>query len=675
MNKYAYSTVDLMLRNGFRSMEACSNTQMGIRMNINTEIIYNGDHKAIVNAINILRRDMRTVFHSSDADGGAIRLIDSDMPEEQFEIKGGNIYAADDLGFIYGLLHISRYSLGIPPFWFWYDFQVKSADNAEVKDYRSIPARIRFRGWFLNDEILLTHWTPEGDELLPWKMAFEAILRCGGNMVIPDTQVTCEHSALAASYGLWLTHHHAEPLGADMFVKVHPDLVPSYRMYPDKFQKLWENGIEMQKNYKVVWNLGFRGQGDTPFWDSDKNSGYDTDEKRGRLISDMIRLQYEMLHKKVQKPVCCTYLYGETMELYRKGCLDLPEDIIKIFADNGYGKMVSRRIGMDNPRTVALPDENDSQYGIYYHVSYCDLQSCSHITQMGGHLDFVTAELENAFQKGADDYLMVNCSNIRPHVFMLAVISSLWKGEKFDAYQFAETYFNEKEAADAFLDYADAAVMFGIHEDEVAGDHFYNFSVRAFTSDIMKNRDHSDSLKWATGNVTIEEQLKWFQKKCVEGEKNYSRFLKRHMHDRGKLYDSTIILHGRLHYHGYKGGLLFVRACEELFHKNYIDAFYDIGLAAEEFETANGLLRESEYGIWNGFYANDCFADFKFTAYMLRNFMFYIRNLSDGPGFWNWPRELFYDASSRKVWLQMNHDNRDTDEVLFEKMREKCVRS
>ena len=185
----------------------------------------------------------------------------------------------------------------------------------------------------------------------------------------------------------------------------------------------------------------------------------------------------------------------------------------------------------------------------------------------------------------------------------------------------------------------------------------------------MKGREHSIHMKWATGNIPMAEQLKWFKEKCVKGEQNYYNFLKKHTHDLGKLYDSTIILHGRLHYHGYRGGSIFVRACEELLNKNYINAFYFIGLAAEEFETTNKILRESEYGVWRGFYENECFADFKFTAYMLRNFMFYIRNLADGPGFWNWPRELFYDAESKKVWLQMNHDNRDTDEVLFEKIK------
>lgn len=643
-------------------------------MNINTKIIYHGKKKAVLNAIGILRRDMDKVFHAVDTDGGTISLITSeDMPEEQFEIKDGNIYASDELGFIYGLLHISAYSLGIPPFWFWYDHEAQSMDEAEISDYRSTPARIRFRGWFLNDEILLTHWAPGGDALMPWKMAFEAILRCGGNMVIPDTQVTREHSELAAFYGLWLTHHHAEPLGADMFVKAYPDLTPSYQMYPDKFQKLWEDGIEFQKKFKVIWNLGFRGQGDTPFWDSDQNSEYDTDEKRGKVISDIIRFQYDMLHKKIREPVCCTYLYGETMELYRKGCLNLPDGIIKIFADNGYGKMVSRRMGMDNPRTVALPDKNDSRYGIYYHVSYCDLQSCAHITQAGMSLAFLTRELENAFCKGADDYLIVNCSNIRPHVFMLAAISDLWQGKQFDAYKFAETYFGEKKAADAFLDYSNEAIRFGKHEDETAGDHFYNFSVRAFVSDIMKHREHSPHMEWAAGNISMAGQLKWFGEKCAEGEQNYAHFLKQYAYDGGRLYNSTIILQGSLHYHGYKGGALFVRACEELRSQNGINAFYLTGLAAEEFEKADRLLHASEYGVWRGFYANECFADFKFTAYMLRNFMFYIRNLADGPGFWNWPRELFYDDADKKVWLQMNHDNRDTDEILFAKMKKSSI--
>ena len=35
--------------------------------------------------------------------------------------------------------------------------------------------------------------------------------------------------------------------------------------------------------------------------------------------------------------------------------MQIPEDVILIWADNGYGKMVSRRQGNHNPRVSALP--------------------------------------------------------------------------------------------------------------------------------------------------------------------------------------------------------------------------------------------------------------------------------------------------------------------------------
>src|SRR5699024_11099507 len=92
---------------------------------------------------------------------------------------------------------------------------------------------------------------------------------------------------------------------------------------------------------------------DQPFWEDDPR--YDTPAKRGALISSLIRQQYDLVKQSDPDAVCCTNLYGEVMDLYRQGRLDLPADVIKIWADNGYGKMVSRRQGNDNPRVPALP--------------------------------------------------------------------------------------------------------------------------------------------------------------------------------------------------------------------------------------------------------------------------------------------------------------------------------
>ena len=189
---------------------------------------------------------------------------------------------------------------------------------------------MRFRGWFINDEVLFDEWKPRKENILPgamdygktvedsfpWEMAFEALLRCGGNMVIPGTDFNAhKYKKLARDYGLWITHHHAEPLGARMFARAYPDLEASFDKHGDLFRGLWQEAIEEQKDCKVIWNLGFRGQGDRPFWADDPT--YETPAARGKLMSDLILEQYNLVKASDPKAVCCTNLYGETMELYK----------------------------------------------------------------------------------------------------------------------------------------------------------------------------------------------------------------------------------------------------------------------------------------------------------------------------------------------------------------------
>ena len=78
-----------------------------------------------------------------------------------------------------------------------------------------------------------------------------------------------------------------------------PDKTPSFAEYPELFYGLWEDGIQRQKNYRVIWNIGFRGQGDRPFWDDDPQ--YDTPKKRGDLISSLMVRQYELVKKHVEE--------------------------------------------------------------------------------------------------------------------------------------------------------------------------------------------------------------------------------------------------------------------------------------------------------------------------------------------------------------------------------------
>ncbi|WP_042457218.1 glycosyl hydrolase 115 family protein [Neobacillus dielmonensis] len=661
----------------------------GFLLNKGTKILSEVNSQPIGHAIRIFTRDLEKRMTDAETIENRIKLIKvHNLDQEQYQIDVLShdvmeIKASNDLGFVYALLFISHKFLKIKPFWFWMDQEIEPMDIAEIpiKTYISPQKAVKYRGWFINDEVLIDYMCEkyQSDEL--WDMAFEALLRCGGNMVIPGTDRNSrKYRQKAADTGLWITHHHAEPLGAEMFTRAYPKLEPFFKKYPDLFHQLWEEGIVEQKEHNTIYNLGFRGQGDYPFWSDDPE--YDTPQKRGALISDLINIQYEMVKTHVKDPVCCTNLYGEIMELYNEGHIHLNPEIIKIWADNGYGKMVSRRQGNTNLRVPALPD-SEGRHGIYYHVSFYDLQAANHMTMLPNSVDMVNDELHHAFSKGVRDFLIVNCSNIRPHVYYLDAVRKIWEGNaiasKSHAVQFAAEYFGEAEGvAECFSEYAKCAVKYGKHEDDHAGEQFYNFGVRVLASQWMKDhKNHSPQFTWAAGNVSFDRQVQYFKNTCVTGKtftNLYDKCSRVSNTLDGKqklLFDSTIFLQTKIHLYCIQGVLAFCEAYEAFAGENYRSAFFKAGQASEKFMAANTEMRHSEYENWDGFHENDCFSNCKFTAYVLKNLMSYIRVIGDGPRFFNWQRELFYTEEERRIMLLTNVRNYPTDDEIYAVMKKR----
>ncbi|MDO5399076.1 MAG: glycosyl hydrolase 115 family protein, partial [bacterium] len=481
-------------------------------LSLNTNILYKGNSRAVKNAVKILQRDMDKRFKASDCRKNAIILtVLPNLDDEEFYIDAADemtIYAKDELGFIYGLLYISKTFLGIKPFWFWMDQKIEKTNAVSVEYGRYISAKpaVKYRGWFVNDEVLIMKWNIGGDSTEPWRMVFEALLRCGGNMVIPGTDKNSKkYRHIASDMGLWITHHHAEPLGAEMFTRLYPNMEPNYAETPELFHKLWADGIIEQKDLKVVWCLGFRGQGDCPFWSHDSSGRFDTPAKRGKLISEIIELQRQLVMKYVDNPVFCTNLYGEIMELYDEGYITLADDIIKISADNGYGKMVTRRRDNHTVRISAMPKEKIRHGGIYYHVSFYDLQAANHITMLPNSVDFVDRELTEVINKNAVDYWIINCSNVRPHAYYLDAIRKKWFGEnisdKTHSQDFISSYFDGNALiAEAYRDYHKAMPAYGFEEDEHAGEQFYTENVRLLVHSFFNEKfSGTPGLKWLTG--------------------------------------------------------------------------------------------------------------------------------------------------------------------------------
>ncbi len=642
--------------------------------------------------------------------------------------------ASDDLGLIYGIYHISKTFLGVNEFWFWDEQVFDKKDGYEVPEgycYTSKPCKVRFRGWFINDEVLFDGWREVVGENFPWEMAFEALLRCGGNMTIPGTDANAHrYKKLATEYGLWITHHHAEPMGARMFARAYPDLDASFDQYPELFRGLWKEAIEEQRDSKVLWNIGFRGQGDRPFWVDDP--AYDTPEARGKLVSDLMREQYDMIKAEDENAICCMNLYGEIMELYREGHLSIPDDVIRIWADNGFGKMVSRRQNNHNPRVPALPDKGDTgAHGIYYHASFYDLQAAAMMTMLPNPPEFVIRELSQVLDRGMGDFWIINCSNVKPHVYYLDLIAKMWRGEveptlekeaaKKEAEQFTlehcRTYYGgltedgAAKVAELYRLWPKYTVPYGDHEDDRAGEQFSNHGARilacAFISGFEKEHPEktrkTEELNWLLKADTLADQVQWHLKKYEEGVRGYEEYLEKCKtvvdavkegripggEDLIRQLDNNLINQVEYHYYSYLGALhickaleiclrdenrgeAFIGALEESGSSrqiDYISAFYEAGLAKEAFRTGYERMRGREQGIWKEFYKNDCEADIRQSSFVAESLMSYLRILGDGPHFYKWQRHFQEGAGGDKVHLILRIKAHLTDEEIFELIR------
>lgn len=676
------------------------------------------DSAAVRAAVDDVQRDLRTVCTGSDMGERCSRIVlslNAQLPHDVFRINvvgdALRIEANGDLGFIYGLYHVSRELLGVPDFWFWMDWVPSKTGPVHVSDdydFESRPFAVEERGWFVNDEVLLMGWQLDNDPELPWQMVFETLLRCGGNMVIPGTgNNSTRHVAVASARGLTIAQHHAEPLGARLFSSAYPDLNPSWDEHRDLFIDLWREAIAAHRGQHIIWNVGFRGQGDAPFWNDDPS--YDTDEKRGRLISSVIRIQRDMIMRADPQARCCVYLYGEVLELYCKGMLDLPDDVIKIWSDNGYGRMVTRRQGNHDPRVDAMPKTGDTgAQGIYFHASFFDLQAANHVTTLPNNPALVVRELEEVLARGGNDFWIINSSNIKPHVYYLDLIARLWRdgiddpdrrltaahvdaeddvaGSAAEAFvachndDFAATYYGAQDApavVQSYKAYFDSAVRYADGAwDMHAAEQYFNYGPRELVTQFIRNSSQPCAdLLWATGDVPFGEQIDRLDNVAKSGAQQYGELTDANavaavgMRPHAcRLFEDSIALHARIYAHCCRATHLICESLRQGLDADWQHAFWYAGLARREFRRARRSMLDREHGRWHGFYANECLTDIAQSAWVTSSLMSYLRVKGDGPHFYQWQRDFIYSRQESKIMTLLNLENHLTDDELFDAM-------
>lgn len=327
-------------------------------------------------------------------------------------------------GTIYAIYEFSQQYLGVDPMYYWTDHEPARRTSIQIPASldRKFPAPVfRYRGFFINDEDLLTGWAPgeakdhTGISLAVWDKICETILRLKGNMIVAGTWPFPNEpqDRLVAERGLLLNQHHAEPLGVNF--SRWPHNVPyNFTANPQYIENAWKNAVAAYpKDQQILWEIGLRGLSDQPYSALDP-AVRDNDKAQGKLISKALAEQVSIVRAKYPDAEFITDLWMEGAKLMRSGDLIIPPGVITVWADTGYGYM------QDNGQVKAGE-------GAYIHVAMYNFlaNQLSELTPVSRIFDSL-----GRFQKAdATAFLLVNTSDIRPVTMgASAVLDFGWYG-------------------------------------------------------------------------------------------------------------------------------------------------------------------------------------------------------------------------------------------------------
>ena len=367
---------------------------------------------------------------------------------------------SDCRGTVFGAYHFCETFLEVDPLYFWTDNEPKRKEKINPGSVHIVdgPETSRFRGWFLNDEDLLTQWKNGGGKRFidyPYyhqvthhtiiEKVAETALRLKQNLLIPASFVDIMNPPeenlvrIVTERGLFISQHHVEPMGVSHFAwdnywKEKGMSPPaSFVAHPELFSQIWTDYAQKWGQYpNVIWQLGLRGRGDRPVWVHDPNVPSSMEE-RGGLISRAMSVQAEIVERVLGHKdfYSTTTLWMEGGELHNKGFLIFPKNTAVVFADEGPTQMW----GEDFHHVVR---REDTRYGVYYHVAFWGA---------GPRLAQITSpqKIEHNYrlarERGDTYYSIVNVGNIREFVLGIKALAEItWNIETYNRDNFMKSW-------------------------------------------------------------------------------------------------------------------------------------------------------------------------------------------------------------------------------------------
>jgi hypothetical protein len=330
----------------------------------------------------------------------------------------------DMRGTIYAIYQFSQQYLGTDPMYLWTDKEpAKQSSITLPTDFtHTYPSPIfRYRGFFINDEDLLTGWMPAANgeqsaiSLKAWDQVFETILRLKGNMIVPGSWIFPDDAqVLAASQrGLIVNQHHATPLGVNA-ARWPQDVPYNFSTHPEILENAWKNAVAGYKQGdEILWSVGLRGLSDQSYAALDP-SVRDNDPLLGKRISDAIADQMKIVRARYPNAQFITNLWQEGDRLMREGYLKIPPEVTRVWADTGYGDMLDGG--------ALTPGE-----GMYIHVAMLN-GVANQLSEMVP-VARLQEQIGRYIKAQATGFLLLNTSDIRPVAMTArAVMEMAWGG-------------------------------------------------------------------------------------------------------------------------------------------------------------------------------------------------------------------------------------------------------
>lgn len=563
---------------------------------------------------------------------------------------------ADMRGTIYAIYQFSQQYLGVDPLYYWTDHEPDHRTSLTLPaslQQTFAPPVFKYRGFFINDEDLLTGWAPgekkdgTGISLEAWNHIYETILRLKGNIVAPGTWIFPNEPQvkLAASRGLIISQHHAIPLGLNV-ARWPKDVPYNYTTHPEILQRAWRNAVNAYlPNQEVLWTVGLRGLSDVTYASMDPSVQNDN-RALGQLISKAIADQMQIVRSIHPDAKFITSLWQEGARLVQQGDLKIPPEVATVWADDGYGYIQDKG-------TVSAGQ------GIYYHVAMMNFRA-NQLTEMVPR-ERIVSELGRYIKAKATHYFLVNTSDIRPvSMTTKAVMDIAWRGLP-DGDQNSESFyrdwsaeqFGEKAAskvAEVYKDYFAAPAHFGEPAHEY-GDQLYHTEARRMMLTYMIDSPlyslPSQSPKWQPphiggfgfgSNQAAEKQ--WLRdtvtreiQQCGEAQPRWDAVWKKALEaeplvlpERLPFYHAEVSTMIAINRESNRILFLLAKAIQDSDNGKHSEAHDEAQQALQAFDEIQRMEAAAEYGKWKDWYRGDWLTGIYRTREMVQVFASFLEN-------------------------------------------------